>query len=223
MLLTFKWMIIFTRFNPIKEFATSFLSLVLHAVNLLIWKKILSLILFKIMTVYRLNTLLRVLLMGRSGCQDVPLREGKFSFFFGGGSPYKPKSLNFALLWDITPTKIYPPCPLITDYILGKKVSLIAFREILPKILPEGCIFSNTIINYLKQLVGIKSFNAKQCSSGLSPRIIPHYPLNIYGKPWECRRIPATAKSLLISPNRKSPLINLLLPLYQKCHSLPMK
>ena len=155
-----------------------------------------------------------------SGC---PTKGGKIFFFFGGGSPYKPKSLNFALLWDITPTKIYPPCPLITDYILGKKVSLIAFREILPKILPEGCIFSNTIINYLKQLVGIKSFNAKQCSSGLSPRIIPHYPLNIYGKPWECRRIPATAKSLLISPNRKSPLINLLLPLYQKCHSLPMK
>ena len=134
-----------------------------------------------------------------------------------------PNAFYLQILWNITPTKIYSPCPLITDHILGKKVSLIAFREILPKILPEGCIFSNTIINYLKQLVGIKFFNTKQCSSGLSPRIIPLYPLNIYGKPWECGRIPPTVKSLLISPNRKSPLINLLLSLYQKCHSLPMK
>ena len=120
MLLTFKWMIIFTRFNPIKEFATSFLSLVLHAVNLLIWKKILSLILFKIMTVYRLNTLLRVLLMGRSGCQDVPLREGKIFFFWRGVSVQAKK-------FELCPSVGYHPyenlSPMSPDHRLhiGKK------------------------------------------------------------------------------------------------------
>ena len=67
----------------------------LHAVNLLLSSKILSVTLFKIITVSRLSTLLRALLR-RSGCPT----NGRN---WGGGSPCKPKSLNFSLLLDITP------------------------------------------------------------------------------------------------------------------------
>ena len=78
---------------------------------------------------------------------DVPLRDG-----IGRGSLCKPKSLNFSLLLDITPTKkLSLPVPsLITDQILKKNVSLIAFRQILPKILPVACIFSYTNVTFGK-------------------------------------------------------------------------
>ena len=59
---------------------------------------------------------------------------------------------------------------------IGKKVSLIAFRQILPKILPAVCIFSHTVMIYVKKYNGTKSLNTKQYPAGLSPRIIPHYP-----------------------------------------------
>ena len=59
--------------NAIEEFTTSFLSLNLHAVNISIWKKTLSLTFFKLITVSRSSTLLRVFLMVD---QDVRLREG---------------------------------------------------------------------------------------------------------------------------------------------------
>ena len=51
------------------------------------------------------------------------------------GCPCKPKSLNFPFLFDTPSTKkssLFVP-PLIADPIIGKKVSLIAFRQILPK------------------------------------------------------------------------------------------
>ena len=57
-----------------------------------------------------------------------------------------------------------------------KKVSLIDFKQILPKILPAAYIFSYTIMTNLKKLIGTKSLNTKQSPAGLSPRIIPHYP-----------------------------------------------
>ena len=135
--------------NAIKEFATSFVNL--HAVNLLIWKKILSLTLFKIITVNGSSTLLRVFLMGRSGC---PTKGGNL-----GGLPASQKVWTFPLCWISPPLKNW--VPQITDYILGKKVLVIAFRQILSKILPEACIFSNTIMTYLKKLVGTKSLNTK--------------------------------------------------------------
>ena len=74
---------------------------------------------------------------------NVPLRDG-----IGRGSLCK--SLNFPLLLDITPTKkLSLPVPsLITDQILKK--SLIAFRQILPKILPVACIFSYTNVTFEK-------------------------------------------------------------------------
>ena len=40
---------------------------------------------------------------------------------------------------------------------IGKKVALIAFKQILPKILPVVCISRSMIIFYLKSLVGTKS------------------------------------------------------------------
>ena len=61
---------------------------------------------------------------------------------------------------------------------LVKKVSLIAFRQIFSKILPDAYIFSNTVKIYLKKFIGTKSINTKQYQAGLSPRIIPHYPLS---------------------------------------------
>ena len=80
-------------------------------------------------------------------------------------------------------------------------VSLTALREILPKILPEECIFNEKITNCLQKVVEIKSRNAKQCAAGLSPRIIPHYHLNISGKTSGWGR-----QNLLILPNIKIPL-----------------
>ena len=107
--------------------------------------------------------------MGRSGC---PTKGGNWG---GTVSPCRPKSLNFPLLLDITPTKksSHTIPLLITDHLLGKGVSLIALREILLKLLFGACIFSYTIMTYLKKLDGTKTLNAKQCPLGSSPRIIP--------------------------------------------------
>ena len=66
--LTWKKWINFSRLNVTKEFATSFSCLTLRAVNLLLWKKILSLNFFKNITVNRLSTLHRVFFMGRPTC-----------------------------------------------------------------------------------------------------------------------------------------------------------
>ena len=74
---------------------------------------------------------------------------------------------------DIAPIeKLSQPISLlITDHILEKKVSLMAFRQILPNIL--SAVVSYTIMTYLKKLNGTKSLNTKQCPVGLSSRIIP--------------------------------------------------
>ena len=66
------------------------------AVNSFIWKEILSLTLLEIITVSRSSTLLRVFLMGRSGCSTTKNNWGE--------SPCMPKSLNFPLLLNITTT-----------------------------------------------------------------------------------------------------------------------
>ena len=105
----------------------------------------------------------------------IPLRMSHQGREFGG-LPASQKSLNSLLLLDITLTKKFP-CPLITAH-TEKKVSLVAFRQFFSKILPQACIFSNTIMTYLKNLVGTKSLNTKQFPAALSPRIIPHYPLS---------------------------------------------
>ena len=83
------------------------------------------------------------------------------------GSPCKPKSFNFPLLLDITPTKKL-------STLLEKKVSRIAFKQVLPKILCATCIFSQEIMSYLKKLIGTVSLDTKHCPAGLPSRIIPH-------------------------------------------------
>ena len=95
----------------------------------------------------------------------------------------------------------------------GDEVSLQA-KKFLSKSLPETCIFSNTIMTYLKKLVGTKSLNTKQCPGGLSLRIISHYlPKHL----WEIlgMRENSTQHPNIYSflPRGKSSLINLLLPL----------
>ena len=60
--------------NAIKDFATSFTSLNLHAINFLLWKKILSLTIFKIINVNRPRTF--SFWFHLWGHQDSPLREG---------------------------------------------------------------------------------------------------------------------------------------------------
>ena len=55
---------------------------------------------------------------------------------------------------------------LIADH---TKVSLTAFGQILPKILPVVHISSFIIMTYLKKFIGIKSLITKQCLAELSP------------------------------------------------------
>ena len=120
----------------------------------------------------------------------------------GSGSPYKSISLKLPILLDITPHQNFDsPCP-STDCRphIEKKVSLIIFRQILPKILSAAHIFSNTIMINLKNLIGNKSPNTKQCPAGLPLRIIP---LNPYVKHWGWGRIPVNSQNLLIFPTRK--------------------
>ena len=119
-----------------------------------------------------------------------------------GGAPCKSISLKLPLLLDVTPHQNFesPVALLIADHILEKKVSLIVFRQILPKLFSVAHIFSNKIMTNWRNLVGNKSLNIKQCPARLPLRILP---LNHYGKHWGWGRIPANSQNLLISPTRK--------------------
>ena len=107
--------------------------------------------------------------------QDVPIRKGIWRRWRRGGGGDLPASQK---VWTFPFCLISPPpknwVPLYPDHRphIGKKVSLIAFRQILSKLLPEACIFSNTIMTYLKKFVGTKSLNTKHYPTGLSSRII---------------------------------------------------
>ena len=139
-----------------------------HAVNILIWKKIISFILFKMITVSRSSTLLRFLLMGRSGC---PIKGGKL-----GGLPTSQKVWTFRFCWISLPSKNWVPLSCDQTPYIGKKVCLTAFRQTLSNILPDASIFSSTIMTYSKRVIGTKCLDTKQCPAGLSPRIIPYCP-----------------------------------------------
>ena len=54
---------------------------------------------------------------------------------------------------------------------IREKVFLIAFRLILPKILPRARIFTRTIMNYLENLIGTTSFKMKQYPAGYLPEL----------------------------------------------------
>ena len=58
-------------------------------------------------------------------------------------------------------------------HIWKKGISYSFKTQILPKILPVMHIFSVTIMNYLKNSIGIKYLKRKICLAGLSPVIIP--------------------------------------------------
>ena len=109
---------------------------------------------------------------------------------------------------------------MITVHILEKNVSVIAFIQILPKILPAAYIFSYTIMTNLKNLIGNKSLNTKQCPAGLCPRIIP---LNLYWKPLRSGRIPANSQKFIHFLHKKNPPYWIYIFFYQKWHSSPLK
>ena len=104
--------------------------------------------------------------MRRSGCPtkggnwEVSLQAQKCELSPSVGYHPTQKSSSFVPVLNI-------------DHILKKKVSLIAFRQILPKTMSVACIFSYTNMTYLKKLDETKSLNTKQCVAGLSSRITP--------------------------------------------------
>ena len=127
-------------------------------------KKIVSLTLFKNITVSRPSTLFRSFLMGRSGFTTIGTRGG-------GGLPLLAQKFELPSSAGYHPTQkieSLSPSPHHRSHI-GEKVFLIAFKLILQKFLPAVHIFSH---NHEK-FVGTKPFNTKQCQAGLSSTIIP--------------------------------------------------
>ena len=141
--------------NTIKKKVFSFSSLTLHAVNFLVWNKII--------TVSWLTTL-RVFLMGRSGC---PTQQGNCGGVDGGrrGLPAILKVQTFPFYW----IKISHIGKL---HILQKKVPRIVFRQVLTNALPAACIQLHNSDLFGKSQSKLKSLNTKYCLAGLSPRII---------------------------------------------------
>ena len=109
--------------------------------------------------------------------------------------------------------------------ILGKNVFLIAFRQVLTKILPAAFIqwhnyqlFKKTWLN-LSPLIQISVLQDyipgsytryllpyQKCQKLLHPSSVDPLLVNLYGKPWWCGESGPTAKNLLISLIRKIPL-----------------
>ena len=162
MFFTLKW-IIFSRLNTIKEFTTSFLSLNLHGLNFLIWKTIIWLPVFKIITVSRSSTLLWVVLMGGSGCHTAGENSGVL--------PANQKVWTFPFRWISLPPKTW--VPLSPDYRphsvkkgISNSFSTNFIKKFASKIFP-------TIKTYLKKLFGTKFLNTKQCPAGNSQSYTP--------------------------------------------------
>ena len=109
------------------KFITRFSSFTLHAVNILLWKKIFSLTFSKVITASRPATLIRVFLMVRSGCITKGERVRTL--------PTSPKVLTSPFCWNCSHQKIeYPPSFSWSQTICWKKNAfLIAFRQIWPK------------------------------------------------------------------------------------------
>ena len=113
----------------------------------------------------------------RSGCPT----KGRNRGGVGGGLSLQAKNLNFPLLLDIPP----PPLPLSKHWStysspnrrppLRKKIYLIAFRQILPKMFVCHMHFQLQNHSLFEKLLGTKSFNIRQCPAGLSTRIILLY------------------------------------------------
>ena len=117
----------------------------------------LSLILFKNITVIRPSTLL----MGGGLWFTIKGGTGKDS------EPFHQKIECYSFPSCLTPSLHW----LQTTY--WEKVSLIAIKEILPKIFPMVHIFSFIITTYLKNFIGVRTLSTKQYPAELSPWSIP--------------------------------------------------
>ena len=96
-----------------------------------------------------------------------------FFWAFIGNPVNWEKSYPKAKIYSIPPSE-KPVVFLIRSLILGeRKESLIALRQVLPKVLPGACFFSHTIMTYLKKLDGTMSLDIKQCPAGIFSSIIP--------------------------------------------------
>ena len=113
------------------------------------------------------------------------------------------QKIGFSLSVVYHPTKKFNlsvPPPIT----IGKKISLITFRQILPKSFACGIYFQYTIMTNLKKVTGTKSLHTKQCPAGLSLRTILHYPSKAF---WKTLRMGGkskpSVKHLLIFVTRK--------------------
>ena len=95
-------------------------------------------------------------------------------------------------------------------YILGKKVPLIAFREVLTRILPAACIqlhnfdlFEKTQLKRTRIICQASLFLPKMSQNCWTP-----FPCTFMGNAGDGEKSYSTAKNLLISPKRKIPLID---------------
>ena len=133
--------------NCYLQIVPCFSSLTLHIVNFLFCKKII--------TVSR-PTIFKTFLMVRSGC---PNKRGNWGF------PASLKIETFPFSW-IKLSHIGK------SHILGKNISLLAFRQVLTKIFP--CSMSSVTQLWLiwKSSIKTKSFNTKQRPAGISPKMI---------------------------------------------------
>ena len=132
----------------------------------------------------------------------------------GRGLPASPETWTFPLCLVSTPLKNQAH-PSLSWSNTQKKVSN-SSRQIFPQILSPGCVFSYTMMTYLKKLDEIKSFNtvfnkiisqnytfntvsSKIISQKFPPLLKLLYctllvwtvplPLGLYGKPWRWERI----------------------------------
>ena len=183
--------------DAIEEFATSFLSLNLHAVNILIWKKIPSLTLFKIITVSRSSTLLRVFMIGKLGC---PTKGGKL-----WAVPESQNVWNFPFCWISLPPKTLSPfVPWSNSVYWGKKSYL---QQLLDKFYETFCLRH---VFWVKQSwltwkisLELNPLIQNSVQQDYLPELYPIIPLNIYGKTWGWKRITSNSQTFIHFPHQK--------------------
>ena len=130
-----------------------------------------------------------------------------FSWAFKGNPVDSEKSYPTAKIYSF-PLLGKPVFFRITYPILRKrKVSLIALRQVSPKVLLVACFFSYTIMIYLRKLDGTMSVDTKQCPGGIYPRYLPFF-WNYMRNSEDGRKSYLTAKNLIISFTRKSLLLD---------------
>ena len=145
--------------TSIKDFTTSISSLSLHAVNLLLWRKT-HFLLYSFQNYYS------------NQIKHTPHVWSKFAT--NEETSEDSKTVHQKIDCCPFPSCLTPFFPWL-QITYWKKVSPIAFRQILPKFLPMVHIFSFIIWTYLKKFIGIKILSTKQYPAELSPWSIPIY------------------------------------------------